>query len=106
MCLRTHMQFLIDTNKRNGIIPGWLRANRKIGIDLRNEYSSLYPLRREIEHTFSLLEEIMKAENIWYTNNRECDTAIGLKTIAYNLMVISNRILREKRSKIMKMVIS
>ena len=70
--------------------------NRKIGIDLRKEYASMYPLRWEIERTFSILEEILKAEYIWYTINRDYDTAIGLKTIAYNLMVISNRELREK----------
>ena len=49
--------------------------NRKIGIDLRREYSSLYSLRWEIERTFSILEEIMIADNIWYTSNRDYDTA-------------------------------
>jgi transposase, IS4 family len=31
----------------------------------------------------------MEAENIWYTRNRNYDTALGLKAIAYNLMIIS-----------------
>ena len=50
----------------------------KIGIDLRREYSSLYSLRCEIERTFSILEEIMRAENIWYNRNRSYDAVIGL----------------------------
>ena len=48
----------------------------------------------------------MKAEYIWYTNNRNYDTAMGLKAIAYNLMIISNRELGEKPREIMKIVIS
>ena len=64
----------------------------------------MYPLRWEIERTFDILEEILKAEYIWYTSNMDYDTAIGLKTIAYNLMVISNRELGEKQGEIMKIV--
>ena len=60
----THAIPVIDTNKRRGIIRERLSMNRKIGIELRREYSSLYSLRWEIERTFSILEEIMKAENI------------------------------------------
>ena len=86
----THSLPIIDTNRRRGIIHERLSMNRKIGIDLRREYSSLYSLRWEIERTFSILEEIMRAENIWYVRNRSYDTAIGLKAIAYNLMIISN----------------
>ena len=78
--------------------------NRRIGIDLRMEYASRYSLRWEIERTFSILEEIMKAENIWYTGNRSYDTAIGLRAIAYNLMVISNIETGEKPREIMKIV--
>ena len=100
----THSLPIIDTNKRRGIIPDRLPVNRKIGIDVRKEYASLYSLRWEIERTFSILEEIMKAEYIWYTNNRDYDTAIGLKTIAYNLMIISNRELGERPREIMKIV--
>ena len=36
---------VIDTNKRRGIDPKRLSINRKIGIDLRKEYASLYYLR-------------------------------------------------------------
>jgi len=42
-------------------------VNRKIGIDLRKEYNSLYKLRWEIERTFNILEDILECENIWYT---------------------------------------
>jgi transposase len=100
----THALPVIDTNKRRGIVDNRLPVNRKIGIDLRKEHASMYPLRWEIERTFSILEEIMKAEYIWYTVNRDYDTAIGLKAIAYNLMVISNRELGEKPRGIMKIV--
>ncbi len=78
--------------------------NRKIGIDLRKEYASLYSLRWEIERTFSILEEIMKAENIWYVRNRSYYSAIGLKTIAYNLMVVSNIEFGENPTEVMKIV--
>ncbi|WP_081141890.1 transposase [Ferroplasma acidiphilum] len=100
----THALPVIDTNKRRGIVDNRLPLNRKIGIKLRKEYASMYPLRWEIERTFSILEEILKAEYIWYTVKRDYDTAIGLKTIAYNLMVISNMELGEKPREIMKIV--
>ena len=78
--------------------------NRKVGIDLRREYSSLYSLRWEIERTFSILEEIMRAENIRYVRNRSYDTAIGLTAIAYNLMIVSNIKMGNKPREIMKIV--
>ena len=85
-----HSLPVIDTNRRRGIINDRLTVNRRIGIELRNEYSSMYSMRWEIERTFSILEEIMGSENIWYVSNRDYDNIIGLKVIAYNLMVISN----------------
>ena len=69
----THAIPVICTNKRRGIVPERLPLNRKIGIDLRKEYSRLYTLRWEIERTFSILEEIMKTEYAWHTKNRDCD---------------------------------
>ena len=86
----THALPIIDTNKRRGIIPDRLPVNRKIGIELRREHTALYSLRWEIERTFSIIEEILNCENIWYTRKRDYDSAIGLKAIAYNLMVLSN----------------
>jgi len=100
----THALPVIDTNRRRGIVPERLPVNRRIGIELRKEYASLYSLRWEIERTFSILEEILQCENIWYTKNREYDSAMGLKAIAYNLMVISNVEAGEKPREIMKIV--
>ena len=100
----THSLPVIDTNRRRGIVQERLSVNRKIGIDLRREYASLYSLRWEIERTFSILEEIMRAENIWYTRNRSYDAAIGLKAIAYNLMIVSNIKMGNKPREIMKIV--
>ena len=100
----THALPVIDTNRRRGIRPERLTVNRKIGIDLRKEYSSMYSLRWEIERTFSILEEILQGENIWYTPGRSYDTAIGLKIIAYNLMVISNTETGYKPREIKKIV--
>ena len=100
----THALPVIDTNKRRGIVPERLSVNRKIGIDLRREYASLYSLRWEIERTFSILEEILQCENVWYTSNRSYDAAVGLKAIAYNLMIISNVEAGEKPREIMKIV--
>ena len=82
-----------------------MTVNRHIGIDIRKEYSSLYSLRWEIERTFSILEEILDCENIWYTHNRSYDHTICLKAIAYNLMVISN-ILSGKRPRKIKNTVS
>ena len=100
----THSLSIIDTNRRRGIFPQRLPVNLRIGIDLSREYSSLYSLRWEIERTFSILEESMRAENIWYTRNRSYDSAIDLKAIAYNLMIISNIKTGNRRREIMKIV--
>ena len=40
-----HSLPVIDTNKRRGIINDRLTVNRKIGIELRKEYSSMYSMR-------------------------------------------------------------
>ena len=100
----THALPIIDTNKRRGIIPDRLPVNRKIGIELRREHTALYSLRWEIERTFSIIEEILNCENIWYTRKRDYDSAIGLKAIAYNLMVLSNIISGENPRGIIKIV--
>ena len=101
----THSMLVIDTSKRIGIRSDRLPMNRNIGIDLRKKYSSLYSLRWEIERTFSILEEMLHCENIWYTHNRSYDHAISFKIIVCNLIVISN-ILSGKRPKKIKMIAS
>ena len=80
--------------------------NRRLGIELKNEYSSMYSMRLGIERAFSILEGIMGSENIWYVNNRYYDNIIGLKAIAYNLMVISNIELGDSRREIMKLSVA
>lgn len=100
----THSLPIIDTNRRGGIVPDRLSVNRKIGTDLRKENSSTYAMRWEIERTFSILEEIMHSENIWYNRNRDYDAAIGLKILAYNLMLASNIRMGENPRNTMKIV--
>ena len=78
--------------------------NRMIGIDLRKEYSSLYSLRWEIERTFSILEEMLHCENIWYNMNSSYNHAVGFKIIAYSLTAISNILSGERPRKIKKIV--
>ncbi len=99
-----HSLPVIDTNKRGGIINDRLTVNRRIGIELRKGYSSMYSMRWEIERTFSILDGIMGSENIWYVSNRDYDNIIGLKVIAYNLMLISNIEYGDNRREIMKIV--
>ena len=55
----THARPVIDTNNKRGIVNDRLLINRKIDIDLRKEYASLYSLRWEIGRTFSIFEEIL-----------------------------------------------
>jgi hypothetical protein len=45
------------------------------------------------------------SEEIWYVRNRNYDTAMGLKIIAYNLMVISNIENGERPRSINKIVV-
>ena len=99
-----HSLPVIDTNKRRGIINDRLTVNRRIGIELRKEYSSMYSMRWEIERTFSILEGIMGSENIWYVSNRDYDNIIGLRVTAYNLMVASNIEFGDNGREIMKIV--
>ena len=47
----------------------------------------------------------MSSENIWYVSNRDYDNIIGLREVAYNIMVISNIEPGDGRREIMKIVI-
>ncbi len=62
----------------------------------------MYSPRLEIERAFSILEEIMMAVNIWYSRNKNYDTAMGQKITAYNLMGLSNMVAKENPREIMK----
>lgn len=94
---------MIDTN-RMSIVQERLSVNRRIGIDLRKEYSSLYSLGWEIDHTLPILEGIMNTQ-IWYVKNRDYDTAVGLKVTACNLMIVSNIKTGDRPREMMKIAV-
>ncbi len=100
----THAIPVIDTNKRRGIVDNKLTYNRKIGISIRKNESSRYKLRWEIERTFSILKEILGMEHIWYVRNRNYDVAVGEIILAYNCIVMTNKIAGRAGRKIMHIV--
>ena len=100
----THSLPIIDTNRRRGIVENKLTYNRKLGIGLRKKESSRYKLRWEIERTFSILKEILKMEHIWYVRNRNYDVSIGEIIVAYNCIVMANKITGISGRKIMYIV--
>ena len=95
---------VIDTNRRRGIVEDRLSYNRKLGLELRKKESSRYKLRWEIERTFSILKEILKMEYIWYVGNRNYDIAIGEIIVAYNCIVMADKITGISGRKIMYIV--
>ena len=88
----THAISIIDTNRRRGIVTDNLTFNRNQGIITGGKERSRYKLRWEIERTFSILEEILHCEHIWYVRNRNYDVAVGERIVAYNCIVLVNRI--------------
>ena len=44
----------------------------------------------------------MMTVNIWYSRNKNYDTAMGQKITAYNLMGLSNMVAKENPREIMK----
>ena len=95
---------VIDTNRRRGIVEDRLTFNRKLGIALRKKESSRYKLRWEIERTFSILKEILEMEYIWYVKHRNYDIDIGEIIVAYNCIVMANKITGISGRKIMYIV--
>ena len=61
---------VIDTNKRTGIVDPRLSHGRMESIKMRNEDTSRYSLRSEIEITFAVLEEILGCKCIWSERDR------------------------------------
>jgi hypothetical protein len=100
----SHSVPVIDTNRRRGIVEEKLTYNRKLGIELRKRESSRYKLRWEIERTFSILKLILGMEYIWYVRNRDYDAAIGEIIVAYNCIVMANKIAGVSGRKIMYIV--
>ena len=100
----THAMPVIDTNRRRGIVQDRLTYNRKLGIALKKKESSRYKLRWEIERTFSILKEILEMEYIWYVKHRNYDVSIGEIIVAYNCIVMANKITGISGRKIMYIV--
>ncbi|WMT55292.1 MULTISPECIES: transposase [unclassified Acidiplasma] len=101
----THAMPVIDTNRRRGIVENKLSYNRKPGIALRKKESSRYKFRWEIERTFSILNEILEMEYIWYVKHRNYDVSIGEIIVSYNCIVMANKITGISGRKIMYIVI-
>lgn len=101
----THAIPLIDTKRRREIVDESLAFNRKEGIITRERERSRYKLRREIERTFSILEEIRYCELIWYVHNRNCDVHIGQRFVAFNAIVMVNKMEHRSKREIIERVI-
>ena len=101
----THAIPVIDTNRRRGIVPDNLTFSRKQGIIIREREKARYRLRWEIERTFSILEEILHSEHIWYVRNRNYDVAVGERIVAYNCIVLVNQIRQRSKREIMDLVV-
>ena len=100
----THSIPVIDTNKRRGIVENELTYNRKLGIALRKKESSKYKLRWEIERAFSIIKEILVMEHTWHVKHRNYDIAIGEIIVAYNCIVMADKITGISGRKIMYIV--
>ena len=96
---------IIDTNRRRGIIDSRLSHSRREGIKIRREEASRYSLRWEIERAFAILEDILGCEYIWYVRNRDYDTSIGMKIVAYNLVILLNQMYHRPKRQIMNVVV-
>jgi len=96
---------VIDTNKRRGIIDSKLSHSRREGMKIGREEASKYSLRCEIERTFALLEDILGCEYIWFVRNRNYDVSVGMKIVAYNIIILLNQILDRPKRKIMDLVV-
>ena len=59
----------------------------------------------EIDRTFSILEEILHSEHIWYVRNRNYDVAVGERIVAYNCIVLVNQIRQRSKREIMDLVV-
>ena len=100
----THAVPVIDTNRRRGIVEERLTYNRKLGISIMKWESSRYKIRWEIERRFSILKERLDMEHIWYVRNRNYDATIGEIIVAYNCIVMANKITGVSGRKIMYIV--
>jgi len=72
---------------------------------MQEEETSRYSLRWEIKRTFAILEDILGYEYIWFVRNRNYDVSIGMKIVAYNIIILMNLILDRPKRKIMDLVL-
>ena len=89
---------------KGGIVENKLTYNREFGIALRKKESSRYKLRWEIERTFSIFKEIHEMEYIWYVKHRNYGASIGEIIVAYNCIVMADKIVGISERKIMYIV--
>ena len=89
---KTDAIYIIDTNRGIGIVPDKLTFKRNPGIIISEREKTRYRLRWEIERTFSILEEIIHREHIWYVHSRNYDVAVGERIVAYNCILLVNQI--------------
>jgi len=68
---------------------------------IRREEASKYSLRWEIERIFAILEDILGCEFLWYARHRNYDVTIGIKILAYNIIILMNQIYQRPKSRIM-----
>ena len=72
---------------------------------MQEEKASRYSLMWEIERTFSILEGILGCEYIWCVRNRNYDVSVGMKMVAYNIIILPNQIFDWPKRKIMDLVV-
>jgi len=96
---------VIDTNKRRGIIDSKLSHSRREGMKIRREEASRYSLRWEIERTFAILGYILRCEFLWYARYRNYDVTIGMKIVAYNIIILIYQIYQRPKRQIMDIVV-
>ncbi len=54
---------------------------------------------------FSILEEILHSEHIWYVRNMNYDVAVGERIVAYTCIVLVNQIRQRSKREIMDLVV-
>jgi len=72
---------------------------------IRREEVSKYSLRWEIERTFAILEDILGCEFLWHARHRNYDATIGMKIVAYNIIILMNQIYQRPKRQIMDVVV-
>jgi len=58
-----------------------------------------------IERTFAILEGIIGYEYIWFIRNRNYNVSVGMKIVAYNIIILMNQILDRPKRKIIDLVV-